>query len=78
MTTHDLVPGEFVKISIDCKIISFAGPPTIHTSWWFARFIAWVDQQAVIEDATGARVLVDATQVHTLDHVVESSGGAAT
>lgn len=68
-----LAPGEFVKVSVDYRLFSFNGPVTVHTTWWFARFIAWVDGQAVIEDATDTRVLVDAAQVHALDHVIESA-----
>lgn len=73
MTTRpDLIAGEFVKISVD-RTVHRCGDPqpiVIHTMWFFARWIAWVDHQAVVEDPTGERMLVDATQVHVLDIVV--------
>lgn len=75
MTPAELIPGEFVKVSITRRV-QFLGAPEVHTStlWYFARFIATVDHQAVIEDATGERCLVDATQIHALDTTTIESG----
>lgn len=72
----DLIAGEFVKISVDRHIhlMGVEQPIVTQTSWFFVRFIAWVDHQAVVEDATGDRMLVDATTVHALDVVVSNEG----
>lgn len=75
---HDLVTGEFVKITVERPVTSlFGAETTMQTLVYFARFITWVDGQAVIEDARGNRALVDRAQVHNLDAVVPVEGPAS-
>lgn len=72
MTAADRVPGEFVKVSVHRQIPAL-GPsgfePRNETLWYFARYIATIDAQIVIELADGDRNLVDADHVHALDAV---------